>query len=201
MRLYDYAASANCLKVRLALGLLALDYERVPVDIFADRGPLGQLNPAVRTPVLKLDSGDAIAESNAILLYLADGTELLPGDRLDRARVHQWLFFEQNLLEPSVGSARFWHLTGRDRARPEVYERFLEVGASALEALARGLDDRDFIVGDRLTVADLSLYAYTHVAPDAGLDPPTPVPAWLARVDEQVRPWYDLEPYPENARS
>jgi glutathione S-transferase len=200
MRLYDYAASANCLKVRLALGLLGLDYERVPVDIFAAREELAALNPARRTPVLELEPGAAIAESNAILLYLAEDTELLPGGRLERARVHQWLFFEQNLLEPNVGTARFWRLTGSDGERPDVFERHLEAGAAALESLARGLADKRFLVGDRLTVADLALYAYTHVAHEAGLDA-TAIAGWLTRMHELVGPLNDLEPYPENARA
>ena len=142
LRLYDYAASANCLKVRLLFAQLGLEYERVPVDIFAGEASTPEflaLNPAGRTPVLKLETGEALPESNAIVLYLAEGTRFLPFDRLGRARVLQWLFFEQNLFEPNVGSARFWRLTGRAEQRPDVFRRFLEVGGSALEALERHL--------------------------------------------------------------
>lgn len=117
LRLYDYAASANCYKARLALAQLGLEYERVPVDIFAGESTTPayrEKNPAGRTPVLEPDSGEALAESNAILLYLGEGTPLVPGPLLERARVWQWLFFEQNLFEPNVGTARFWRLTGRE---------------------------------------------------------------------------------------
>ncbi len=117
MKLYDYGPSANCLKVRILLAHLGLPYERVPVDIFAGDSQTPEhlsRNPAGRTPVLELDSGETLAESNAILLFLARGSQYLPTEPLDEARVWQWLFFEQNLLEPNVGTARFWRLTGRD---------------------------------------------------------------------------------------
>src|SRR6478752_8978872 len=146
IRLHDYAASANCFKVRMLLSQLGLPYERVPVDIFGGESQTDAYlarNPAGRTPLLEVDGG-AIPESGAILLYLAEGKPFLPTDRIDRAHVHAWMFFEQNLLEPNVGSARFWRLTRRDAERPEAFARHLEAGACALAALERGLAGKDF---------------------------------------------------------
>ena len=206
MRLFDYAASANCYKARLLLAQLGLAYERVPVDIFAGESTAAayrQKNPAGRTPVLELDSGETIAESNAILLYLGEGTPFVPDDLVERARVWQWLFFEQNLFEPNVGTARFWRLTGRDAGRPEVFGARLESAQAALGVLDEGLRGGEFLLGDRYTVADVSLYAYAHVAGDAGLDMAAypSVTAWLRRVEGTPDFMDDLEPYPPNARA
>jgi glutathione S-transferase len=204
MKLYDYPASANCLKVRLLLAQLGLPYERVEVDIFAGdtSGPeYLALNPAGRTPVLELDSGEALAESNAILLFLARGTALLPDDPVEQARVHQWLFFEQNLLEPNVGTARFWLLTGRRELRPEAFARHFEAGRAALGVLERHLAANRFLANDRYSVADVSNYAYAHVAHEAGidLDGYPALAEWLGRVEAQPGFVNDLEPYPPNA--
>jgi glutathione S-transferase len=142
-----------------------------------------------------------LAESNAILLYLAEGTAFLPDDRVLRAHVHRWLFFEQNLLEPNVGTARFWHLTGRDAQQPKAFAQRLQAGKDALAVLDRGLAGREFLVDDRYSVADVALYAYTHVAHEAGIDM-TAYPAitpWLARVEATDGFENDLEPYPANA--
>src|SRR2546421_7551473 len=109
LTLFDYGPSANCLKVRALLRQLGIEHERVEVDIFAGESKTDEylaLNPAGRTPALRLDDGRAIAESNAILLFLAEGSSLLPADRVELAHVHQWLFFEQNLLQPTVGTTR-----------------------------------------------------------------------------------------------
>ena len=206
LRLYDYAASANCYKARLLLAQLGLPYERVPVDIFAGESTTPAYlakNPAGRTPVLELDAGETIAESNAILLYLCEGTPFVPDDLLERARVWQWLFFEQNLFEPNVGTARFWRLTGRDEARPELFAARVESARAALGTLDAGLEGRDFLLGARYTVADVSLYAYAHVAGEAGIDPAAypAVAAWLVRVEGTPGFMNDLEPYPANARA
>jgi glutathione S-transferase len=204
VRLYDYPASANCFKARLLLAQLGIEYERVPVDIFAGESTTDayrEKNPAGRTPVLELDSGEAIAESNAILLFLGEGTPFVPDPLVERARVWQWLFFEQNLFESNVGTARFWRLTGRDGARPEVFASRLEAAEAALGVLDAGLRGRDFLLGDRYTVADVSLYAYAHVAGEAGIDMTaySAVDAWVGRVEATPRFRNDLEPYPANA--
>jgi glutathione S-transferase len=204
VRLYDYAASANCYKARLLLAHLGRPYERVQVDIFAGESTTPAYrakNPAGRTPVLELDSGETIAESNAILLYLGEGSAFVPDELVERARVWQWLFFEQNLFEPNVGTARFWRLTGRDADRPEVFAARLESARAALAVLDDGLGDREFLLGGRYTVADISLYAYAHVAGDAGIDMAAypAVTAWLRRVERTPGFVNDLEPYPASA--
>jgi glutathione S-transferase len=206
MRLYDYAASANCFKARLLLAQLGLPYERVPVDIFAGESTTPDYrakNPAGRTPVLELDSGETIAESNAILLYLGEGTPFVPEELGERARVWQWLFFEQNLFEPNVGAARFWRLTGRDAGSPEVFAARVSAARAAVGVLDDGLHGKEFLLGGRYTVADVSLYAYAHVAGDAGvdLDAHPAVLDWLRRVEATPGFVNDLEPYPENARA
>ena len=206
IKLHDFAASANCFKVRMLLSQLGLPYARVPVDIFAGDSQTDAylvMNPAGRTPLLETEDGSAIPESGAILLYLAEGTPFLPADPIERAHVHAWMFFEQNLLEPNVGSARFWRLTGRERARPEAFARHVEAGAAALAALERGLTKRDFLVAGRYTVADCALYAYTRVAHEAGYEMVAypNVAAWLDRVAATPGAIDDLEPYPAAAHA
>ena len=123
-------------------------------------------------PVLELDSGETIAESNAILLHLAEGTRYLPTDQLPRTRVHEWLFFEQNRIEAELAYARFLHLSGRDREMPEVYENRVDARPRRVAALDRGLSDgRDFVAGGDYSVADIALYAYVHCAADAEARP------------------------------
>lgn len=205
LTLFDYGPSANCLKVRVLLRQLGIEHERVPVDIFAGESRTDEyllLNPAGRTPALRLDDGRAIAESNAILLFLADGSEFLPDDPVERAHVHQWLFFEQNLLEPNIGTARFWRLTGRERVRPEAFEQRREAGESALETLDSYLASHELLVAGRYTAADVALYAYTHVANEARIDMARypAITTWLARVEATEGFVNDLEPYPPNAR-
>jgi glutathione S-transferase len=204
LTLFDHGPSANCLKVRVLLRQLGIDHDRVEVDIFAGESRTEQylaLNPAGRTPVLRLDDGRAVAESNAILLLLAEGSPLAPADRVEIAHVHQWLFFEQNLLEPNVGTARFWRLTGRAPERPEAFEQRRKAGGSALATLDRFLAGRDFLVAGRYSVADIALYAYTHVAHEAGIDTAAykAIGPWLTRVEATDGFVDDLEPYPENA--
>jgi glutathione S-transferase len=205
IRLHDFAASANCFKARMLLSQLGLEYERVPVDIFAGDSQTDDYlarNPAGRTPVLEVDAG-SIPESGAILLYLAEGTALLPDDPIERAHVHAWMFFEQNLLEPNVGTARFWKLTGRDAERPEAFARHVEAGAAALATLERGLTGKTFLVADRYTVADCALYAYTRVAGDVGydMDAYPRIGEWLERVAATPGAIDDLEPYPAGAHA
>lgn len=205
MRLYDYAASANCFKVRLLLALLGREYERVPVDIFAGESMSEEhlaRNPAGRTPVLELPGGETVAESNAILLFLGEGTRFMPPEPLERARVWQWLFFEQNAFEPNVGTARFWRLTGRAEQQPEVFAMRFAAGEAALGALERGLEGRAFLAGKAPTVADISLYGYAHVAREAGFDLEAypAVGHWLRAVEALPGFMNDLEPYPPNTQ-
>jgi glutathione S-transferase len=189
MLLYNSQVSGNCYKVRLLLSHLGLDFERREVDVF-DRSNraevLGDLNPALRVPTLVLDDGRVLAESNAIIFFFAEGTDYLPEDRFERAKVLQWLFFEQYSHEPHIAVARFWTLAG---ITPDDSERKakLRSGNAALAAMDRHLADNPFLVADRYTIADIALYAYTHVAPEGGfhLEPYPGIRAWLARVPVQ----------------
>ncbi|AGC47789.1 glutathione S-transferase [Myxococcus stipitatus DSM 14675] len=205
MRLYDYAPSANGYKIRLLLSWLDKSYELVPVDIFSGESHtddfLRHKNPHGRIPVLEPEPGRFLAESNAIILFLAEGTPLLPEDRFERAHVHQWLFFEQNALEPNLGTARFWKLTGRAALNPEAFRLRLEAARNALQAMERHLAHHPFFVGERPTVADIGLYGFGHVAADAGInlgDFPA-VSAWLARMKAIPGHIGALAPYTANA--
>ena len=189
MLLYDNDISGNCYKVRLLLAQLGIDYERRQLSVFdrSDRAEiLGDLNPARRVPTLVLDDGRALAESNAILCYLARGTELMPQDAYEHAQTLQWLFFEQYSHEPYIAVARFWAHAG---SQPSAEERAAKQqgGRLALEAMERHLGSARFLVADHYTVADIALYAYTHVASEGGfpLDPHPAIRAWLQRVAEQ----------------
>jgi glutathione S-transferase len=189
MLLYDNPASGNCYKVRLLLAGLGLDYERRELDV-VDRSNrkdvLGDLNPGLRVPTLVLDDGRPLGESGAILWYLAEGTELVPADPYERAQVLQWMFFEQYSHEPYVAVARFW-LTKGIEVDPETLAERQRVGYLALDALERHLAGRSYLVGERFSIADIALYAYTHVAHEGGFElaPYPAIRAWLDRVAAQ----------------
>jgi glutathione S-transferase len=202
MRLYDYASSPNCYKVRLLLAQLGISYERVPVDIFGGDTldeEYAKVNPGRRTPVLEPEPGTYIPESGAILLYLAEGSDLLPEDRFERAQVHRWLFFEQTQVYSTMGTIRFLVGTGRMSAE----ETPKRPSVDALKLLEAHLADHDFLVGDRYTLADLAMFGYVHVAHEGGLDMGrfAAVRAWIERVTEQPGYMNDLEPIPESART
>lgn len=191
MLLYDSPVSGNCYKVRLLLAHLGLRYETVEVDV-VDRSNraelLGGLNPALRVPTLVLDDGRPLAESNAILWYLGDGTTYVPDDPYERAQVLQWLFFEQYSHEPHIAVARFLRaFSGRPEQFERERERLLAGGYAALDGMERHLAGREFLVGGRYSIADIALYAYTHVAHEGGfaLEPYASIRAWLARVAAQ----------------
>jgi len=186
--LYDSPVSGNCYKVRLLFAHLGLPYEREQVDV-VDRSKrpelLSGLNPALRVPTLVLDDGRPLAESNAILWYFGDGTSYVPDDRYERAQVLQWLFFEQYDHEPSLAVVRFWvAYSGRPEAFADRLEERTKAGYRALDAMERHLAQRDWLVGDGYTIADISLYAYTHVAHEGGfeLGGYSAIRAWLDRV-------------------
>lgn len=160
------------------------------------------LNPSGAVPVLQLDDGRTIGESSAILIYLADGTQFLPGKRYARAKAMQWLSFEQYYVEPTIGSLRFWTLTGRlevNAGRMVTTRR--ENAERTLAALERSLAERPFLVGDGLTIADIAVYAYTHRAADCGFSFSAlpAVSAWLARVEAEIGPGYPISPYTPDA--
>jgi glutathione S-transferase len=186
--LYNSPVSGNCYKVRLLLAHLGIPYERRELDV-VDRSNrrevLGDLNPALRVPTLVLDDGRALGESGAILWYLGEGTRFVPGDRYERAQVLQWMFFEQYDHEPAIAVARFWlAYSGRPEEYADRLPERIAAGQRALSAMERHLDGRKFLVGDRLTLADIALYAYTHVAEEGGfeLEPYPVVRRWLERV-------------------
>jgi glutathione S-transferase len=148
---------------------------------------LGDLNPALRVPTLVLDDGRPLAESNAILFYFAEGTRYLPEDRYERAQVLQWLFFEQYSHEPNIAVVRFWvAFSDAPPPDPEIGAR-RRAGYAALDAMERHLSSREFLVSERFTIADISLYAYTHVAGEGGFDLAgyPAIRAWLDRVAGQ----------------
>jgi glutathione S-transferase len=186
--LYDSPVSGNCYKVRLLLAHLGIPYERRTMDV-VDRSNrrevLGELNPALRVPTLVLDDGRPLGESGAILWYLGEGTRFVPDDPYDRAQVLQWMFFEQYDHEPAIAVARFWlAYSGRaDEFADRLSER-IAAGERALAAMERHLGGGQFLVGDGITLADIALYAYTHVADEGGFDlePYAAIRSWLGRV-------------------
>jgi glutathione S-transferase len=204
LRLYDYAASGNCYKVRLLLAQLERPYERIPVDIFAGEtldDAYAAKNPLRETPVLETGDGRFLPDSSAILLYLADSTTFLPGDPFDRAQVVRWLVYEQTAVIPMIAGLRFRLQTGRFAAGDAEAVRRTEGGLQVLRLLDDHLAGRTFFVGERSTVADIGLYGYVHVAGEAGFDMRQyeRVATWLERMQSEPRFMNDLEPYPPNA--
>ncbi len=191
MLLYNSQVSGNCYKVRLLLAHLGLEVETVETSV-VDRSNraelLGNLNPGLRVPTIVLDDGRPLAESNAILWYFGDGTAYVPEDPYERAQVLQWQFFEQYSHEPNIAVARFWlaYSGTPERFEGELPSR-MKGGYAALDAMERHLDGRGFMVGDRYSLADISLYAYTHVAHEGGfdLDPYPAIRGWLEGVAAQ----------------
>jgi glutathione S-transferase len=193
MKLYDYLSSGNGYKVRLLLNQLAIPFERIELDITKGESRTPAFlakNPNGRIPTLELDDGSFLAESNAILWYLAEGTPFLPEGRLERARTLQWMFFEQYSHEPYVAVARAWlHLFGLDEERRRQLPQKQKLGYDALGVMEGHLATRPFFVGGRYSIADVALYAYTHVADEGGFDLAgyPAVRAWLERVRTQPR--------------
>jgi glutathione S-transferase len=191
VRLFNSAVSGNCYKVRLLLAHLGIAYETVEMSV-VDRSNraevLAELNPGLRVPTLVLDDGRPLAESNAILWYFGDGTPYVPEDPYERAQVLQWQFFEQYSHEPNIAVARFWKTySGQPERFERQRDRLLAGGHAALDAMERQLDGRTFLVGESYSLADISLYAYTHVAHEGGFDlePYPAIRAWLERVASQ----------------
>jgi glutathione S-transferase len=187
--LYDSAPSGNCYKARLLLSQLGIPFERRTVDTRRRDGrgeQLGDKNPALRVPVLELDDGRHIAESNAILWYLAEGTAYLSTDPFERAKTLQWMFFEQYEHEPNVAVVRHRATLGHLDDYPDSEQR-RERGYGALAAMERHLDGLEFFVGGRYSIADISLYAYTHVADEGGFDLSgyPEINSWLSRVADE----------------
>ena len=192
LTLYDSLVSGNAYKVRLLLTQLGLPFERIEMDLLAREtrtpGFLAR-NPNGRIPCVRLEDGTHLWESNAIQWYFAEGTPFLPAGRLERAQVLQWLFFEQYSHEPYVAVVRAWHHFGlAEQNRAQIPEK-MERGYEALRVMEAHLASRTFLVAERYSIADIGLYAYTHVADEGGFDlaPFPALRAWLDRVRAQPR--------------
>lgn len=174
LKLYEYAPSGNCYKIRLLLHHLNIKYQRVPIDILQGESRTAEFlerNPVGKIPVLEIQPGQYLAESNAIIYYLAEGTELLPTDSWERALVMQWLFFEQYSHEPNIATVRFWiSILNLAAQKHEEIATKQALGYAALAVMERQLTTSNYFVGDRYSIADIALYAYTHVAHEGNFD-------------------------------
>jgi glutathione S-transferase len=189
--LYNSQISGNCYKVRLLLAHLGIPFEREELDVI-DRSKrpqvLGDKNPSLRVPTIVLDDGRAIGESGAICWYFGEGTRFVPTDRYDRARMLQWMFFEQYDHEPAIAVVRFLVAYSKTADElPELVAQKTKQGYRALDAMERHLDGRDWFVGEAITLADIALYGYTHVAEEGNfeLERYPAIRAWLERVASQ----------------
>ena len=193
VKLYEYASSGNCYKIRLLLNQLGIAYERVPTDILKgeSRTPeFLEMNPLGKTPVLEVKPGQYLAESNAIITYLGDGTDFFPTDRWERAQVMQWLFFEQYSHEPNIATVRFWILHNNQSElaqKREIIAQKQQLGYAALQVMENHLAKHDYFVSNRYSIADIALYAYTHVAHEGGFDliKFPAILAWFDRIVQQ----------------
>ena len=190
MRIYGDSISGNCLKVKWTADYLGRAYDWIETSVLKaeTRNPeFLAMNPAGQVPAIILDDGRPLAQSNAIILHLAEGSDLIPSDPYERARMHEWLFWEQYSHEPYVAVARF-HVTYLGRSPGELEPRLVERGRAALQRLEEALDGTGFLVGDRLSLADVALVAYTRVAEEGGFrlsDYPR-VQAWIGRVERAL---------------
>ena len=204
LKLYDYLPSLNGFKIRLLLQHLGQPYQHVPVAIFQGESRTPEFlekNPVGAIPVLEPEPGVHIAESNAILCYLAEGTAYLPAERLARARVMQWLFFEQYYVEPTIGTLRFWVLTNKVKANEALAAGKRGAGERALDALERHLSRHPFLANDSYSIADIAVFAYSHLAADAQFDlssRPSLV-RWIERVKGQSTALPKVYPYTPDA--
>jgi glutathione S-transferase len=190
--LYSMQRSGNCYKARLALAQLRADYRLVEVDILQGDTRTPQflaMNPGGHVPLLEVAPGRYLSESNAILWYLAGGTQLAPEDRIDRSTALQWMFFEQHSLEPNLGAAWFWLVLvrGGRELQTHALEDWMEKGYQALQVMETHLTSHDFFAAGHYTIADIALYAYTHIAHECDYDLSEfpAIRAWLRRVAEQ----------------
>ena len=192
LRLYDYADSGNCYKIRLLLTQLGQEFDRIEVDALKGEARTREFaakNRNQKVPVLEWPDGRRLAESNAILFHLAEGSVYLPNAPWDRAQILQWLFFEQNSHEPSIAVVRFWHHSGTVDNNRHLLESQMKRGYRALQVMEDHLSENEYFAGGRYSIADIALYAYTHVADEGGFDL-TPYPktrGWIERVSGQPR--------------
>ena len=191
-KLYEYSPSGNCYKVRLLLTQLNIAFDRTEINIVEGKSRTREFlvkNPNGRIPVLEIAPGKFLFESNAIMFYLSEETEFFPTDKFERAQVMQWLFFEQYSHEPFIATSRFWYLIGKAQEYQEALQQKQAPGYAALGVMEQHLAKNEFFAGDRYTIADIGLFAYTHVADEGGFDL-TRFPAiqtWIDRVKSQPR--------------
>jgi glutathione S-transferase len=192
LTLYSMQRSGNSYKVRLALALLRESHQLIEIDILQGESRTPEFlkkNPSGQVPLLELAPGRYLAESNAILWYLAQGTSLAPDHRMDRADALQWMFFEQHALEPNIGAAYFWLslVKGGRELHANSIEDWMERGYRALQVMDNHLKDHDYFAAGHITVADIALYAYTHLAHqcDFDLEPFPSIRRWLRRVEQE----------------
>ena len=200
LKLHDYLPSQNGYKVRMLLAHLGVSYEHVPVAIFRGESRSAEFldkNPVGAVPVLETAAGDYLAESNAILCFLARGTQYLPDAPLAQAKVMQWLFFEQYYVEPNIGTLRYWILTDRLAANEPLVRVKRAGGERALQALERHLAKHPFLANEAYSIADIAVFAYTHLAEQGGFELAAHpgVRAWIARVKQQPGGVPDVHPY------
>ncbi|MEH1851145.1 MAG: glutathione S-transferase family protein [Nostoc sp.] len=193
LRLYDFLPSGNGYKIRLLLTQLGMPFERIELNILKGDTRTPEFlskNPNGKIPVLEIEPGKYLPESNAILVYLSEGTEFLPYDRFLRAQVLQWLCFEQSSHEPFIATSRFWiSILGKTEEYSEAIKQKREPGYTALNLMDKHLTYHTFFVGERYTIADIALFAYTHVADEGGFDLTQfpAIQAWIKRVKAQPR--------------
>ena len=201
LTLFDYLPSQNAWKVRQLLQHVDRPYRTVPISIFEGEGRSEaylRINPTGTVPAIRLDDGRVLAESNAILAYLADGTAYLPGDPFGRAKVLQWLCFEQERVESVIGSLRHWTMTGKLARRPaELVAAKRQAATRTLGILDSELATRSFIAGDDYSIADIALFAYASRAEEAGLSLQAypNFRAWVARIEAQPGFLAQMHPY------
>ena len=184
--------SGNSYKVRLALALLNTPYDVVEIDILRGESRTPDFlakNPSGHVPLLEVEEGRYLAESNAILWYVANGTSLSPESRIERAEALQWMFFEQHSVEPNLGAAHFWLtlVKGGRELQTHALENWMENGYQALSVMEKHLATHQFFAAHRYTIADIAIYAYTHTANESGFDLTgfPSIRAWIKRVVEQ----------------
>ena len=193
LKLYDFLPSGNSYKIRLLLTQMGMPFERIDTNILQGETRTPEFlskNPNGKIPVLEVNTGKYLAESNAILVYLSEGTEFLPYDRFLRAQVLQWLFFEQFSHEPFIATSRFWiSILGKAEEYRAAIEQKREPGYAALKIMENHLMTHKFFVSERYTIADIALFAYTHVADEGGFDLTKfpAIQAWIERVKSQPR--------------
>jgi glutathione S-transferase len=202
IKLYQFHASGNCYKVRLLLQQLGTPFEAVETDIMAGATRTPEFkakNPIARVPTVELEPGTFLAESNAILWYFAEGTPFIPTDKLERARMLQWMFFEQYSHEPYIAVARAWiAFFGVPPGKERELEERIQKGYAALDVMEGELKKRPFFAGERYSLADIALYAYTHVAEEGRFDLSRypAIRAWFERVQAQPRHLRITDPVP-----